>query len=67
MFTEPCLDICHVPDAHNVQWTQHPYSLSEQRPHHSGEQMLNKEMPYAAIMAVTEKRKYKVLGGEEGT
>jgi len=29
--------------------------------------MLNKEMPYAAIMAVTEKRKYKVLGGEEGT
>ena len=29
--------------------------------------MLNKEMPYVAIMAVTEKRKYKVLGGEEGT
>ena len=29
--------------------------------------MLNKEMPYVAIMAVTEKGKYRVLGGEEGT
>lgn len=29
--------------------------------------MLNKEMPYAAIMAVTGKGKYRVLGGKEGT
>ena len=61
MFTEPFLDACHVLDAHKAQYTQHPYSLSGQRPHHSGEQMLNKEMPYTGIMAVTEKRKYKVL------
>jgi len=41
--------------------------LSEQRPHHSGQQVLNQEMPYVDIMPVTEKGKYRVPGGEEDT